>query len=193
MDFSFLDQTTDRVSIFQRGVENAAIAFDVTRRISEVYDNIISQNPIEDGSPSTDHITNLPAKISIEGGFSDFNISKLVGTAINQDAERGRAKQLFDRLKEIRDSREFIILVDGLHTFNNVQIKTLELLKETEGYSLSFRVEFWVILSIFLSPADKRTFDSSDAISRAVMSPQNTQQVGALSASPNALLFGGLV
>ena len=65
---------------------------DVVDRMNEDYEHIITQSPTEAGVPVTDNITNLPIKISIEGGFSDLKISNLLGTAFSPESIKGRAK-----------------------------------------------------------------------------------------------------
>ena len=160
------------------------ISIDITQRVNENYEHIITENPIEDGSPSTDHIVNRTPKISIQGGFSDLKISNLVGPALTNQALKGSAKQDFDKLLELFVSRELFLVMDGFHLVKDMQFKNLQLLKEKEGFSVFFQAELWQVRKITLDAvtAGGRSITSiADASNRAKTAPQLLLAVGAVS------------
>lgn len=167
------------------------ISIDITKRVSEEYDTIISQNPIEDGSPSTDHATNLPVKSVLQGGFSDMRISNLLGPAITQESARGLAKTQFDKLLELKISRKTFKYMNGLHLFKDMLIKNLKYIKEKEGFSVMFEIELWnirIIGSTEVKPSKlESTTDSLDRLKVVVQSPAN---IGSIAIAPDLTSLG---
>lgn len=174
MDPRFLDPITVLSEI-------GGISIDITERLSEDYTHIITQNPIEDGSPTTDHITNLPAKIQIRGGFSDFRISNLVGPAVTQDAIRGRSVTEFDKLLDLFLRRKTFLVMDGLHLFKDMQFKNLRALKEEEEFSIYFECEIWNIRKVYVSNVKSQPLQSEeDSLNRFKVVIQPQSSVGAI-------------
>jgi len=172
------------------------ISIDVTKRIGEDYEHIITQNPIEDGSPTTDHVINLPPKISIQGEFSDVIISNLIGPAFQpSNAFKGRAKLQFDKLLDLFVSRETFLVMDGFHLFKEMQFKSLKLLKEEEGFFVSFEAEIWNIKKISLDTASLigPIGNLSDSIDRLKVAPQLLLGVGAVSVKDSLQSIGVLL
>lgn len=167
------------------------ISIDITKRVSEEYDTIITQNPIEDGSPSTDHATNLPVKVVLQGGFSDMRISNLLGPAITQQSFKGLAKTQFDKLLELKIKRETFKVMDGLHQFKDMMIKNLKYLKEKEGFSVMFEIELWNIRIIGSSEVKGsklgNLLDSLDRLKVVVQSPAS---IGAIATAPDLTSLG---
>jgi|GEM_PF-3196486 len=161
------------------------ISIDVTDRLEEDYDSIVTENPIEDGSPTTDHITNLPVRINLEGGFSDLVITNLVGPALTQEALKGRAKLQFDRLLQLKLKRETFYVMDGYHLIKDMVIKRLRLLKDKEGFYLNFAVELIQIQKVkvdnAVSAPNGVVTELLDAYDRTKMSTQVLLSVGAIS------------
>ncbi len=172
------------------------IAIDITQRVNENYEHIITQNPVEDGSPTTDHVTNLPPKISIQGGFSDLSITNLVGPALDlTKAVKGRAKTEFDKLLDLFASRETFELMDGFHLFKDMQFKSLQLLKEREGFSIFFQAELWNIRKVSLDPGGllKTISSALDSVDRLVVTPQLLSTVGSVSVKDSLQSIGVLL
>lgn len=140
-DIRFLDQLTVLGSV-------GGISIDVIDKTVETYEHIITQNPTATGSPISDHIVNLPVKITIEGGFSDISISKLVGTVLPTDSIKGRAKQQFDSLLTLFENKEVFTVFNGVHLFADMQFKSLQLTKDNDDFALSFSAELWSLILI---------------------------------------------
>ncbi len=184
-DYRFLNPITVLSDI-------GGIAIDITQRINENYDNLITQNPIEDGSPTTDHITNLPPKISLEGGFSDMRISNLLGPSVTGLAVKGLAKQQFDQLLNLYISRDVFKLVDGIHAFKDVQFKNLQLKKDRPGFSIFFSAELWVIIKVKIEPDRKDITGLIDSLDRLKVATQLELSVGAVTTNTSLQAIGVL-
>ena len=169
------------------------ISIDITQRINEEYENIITQNPIEDGSPTTDHIANLPPKITIEGGFSDVRMTNLVGPAVNPTlARKGLAKDQFDRLLELSISRDTFNVMDGFHLFKNMQFKNIQLQKDRPGFSIFFTAELWSILKVRINPDRQSISSRLDSLDRLKVVPQLILNVGTVSTTNSLQSIGVL-
>ncbi len=170
------------------------IAIDITQRVNENYEHIITQNPVEDGSPTTDHVTNLPPKITIQGGFSDLSITNLVGPAFDlTKAIKGRAKTEFDRLLDLFAERETFEVMDGFHLFKDMQFKSLQLMKEREGFSIFFQAEIWNIRKISTATNPRANITSIiDSLNRLEVTPQLMLSVGAVTTKDSLQSIGVL-
>lgn len=169
------------------------ISIDITQRVSENYENIITQNPIEDGSPTTDHIINLPPKITIEGGFSDVRMTNLVGPALNPAfARKGLAKEQFDRLLELSLSRQTFNVMDGFHLFKDVQFKNIQLQKDRPGFSIFFTAELWSILKVNINSTVTETINEVNAFDRLKVVPKLVLNVGTISTKASLQSIGVL-
>jgi len=162
------------------------IEIDITQKITENYPKIITQNPIEDGSPTTDHMTNLPPRIQIQGGFSDVKLNNLVGTTIHGLAGgdnltvRNRAKNQFDKLLVLSLSKELFDVMDGFHLIKNMQFSNFQLLKDREGFSVFFQADLQGINIINLgSKTEKIILTQEQALNRAIVSNNPLLAVGA--------------
>lgn len=171
MDPSFLNP----ISILS---DIGGIEIDVTDKVTENYPNIITENPIENGSPTTDHITNLPPRIQIQGGFSDLKISNLVGTSGGFVSRRNRAKNQFDRLLELNVKRKLFDVMDGVHLLKNMFFENLQLTKDKQGFSLSFQADIKGLRIINLSPGKPETISPTQALNRKIVANTTLLTVG---------------
>jgi hypothetical protein len=165
------------------GVVNGGggVSIDITKKVTENYPKIITTNPIESGSPTTDHMTNLPPRLQIQGGFSDLKLTNLTGTTINtlagDPSVRNRAKNQFDRLLELHLSEELFTVMDGFHLFKDMQFSNLQLLKDREGFSVFFQADIQGIKIINLSPTNKKLL-TEDYLERKVVANTTLLTVG---------------
>lgn len=169
------------------------VSIDVTTRVGEVYNNIITQNPIETGSPTTDHVINEPPRVTLEGGFSDMRISKLVGPVVTQEATRGRAKTEFDKLLDLYTQRKPFLLMDGFHLFKDMQFKTLTLEKDRPGFSIFFTAEIWNIVVVGIDESAKSIQSKEDSRNRLKVSAQGVLPVGGVPSKTSILPPGVLL
>lgn len=162
------------------------ISIDITRKRGGVYENIITQNPVETGSPTTDHITNLPIKVTMEGGFTDTPTTTLVGPALNQLARRGRSKDLFDQLLELNVQKQTFDVMDGLHLFRDMFFKNITETKEREGFFVNFTIELWRIIKINIgnTSLDFAELTPAQTVNRTIMHTQLLSQVGSITPKP---------
>lgn len=162
--------------------EIGGISIDVTEKVTENYPNIVTQNPIENGSPTTDHIVNLPPRIQIQGGFSDIKITNLVGTigqiGIDNLSLRNRAKNQIDKLLELNAKKTLFRVMDGLHLFTDMFFNNLQILKDQEGFSIFFQADIQGVRIVDLSTSGRK-ITAAEITERAVVANTTLLTVGA--------------
>lgn len=110
---------------------NNIIYFDTAETVVKNFPNKVTNHPIEDGSPITDHITSEPKKITVSGIISDASFffaaddtfSKITTLADGQTRRvpvEGRAQKALDQLEQIRDNREVFTLQTRNEIFDNM-------------------------------------------------------------------------
>lgn len=170
-DPSFLNPISVRSEI-------GSIAIDITQKVTENYPTIITDNPIENGSPTTDHVLNLPPRIQIQGGFSDIRVTNLVGSLLPQDSIRNRAKNQFDKLLELKLKRTVFTVMDGLHFFQNMLFEDLQLLKDKEGFSVYFQADIKGVQIIDLGVTNQAV-STENSLNRTIVANTTLLTVGA--------------
>ena len=162
--------------------EIGGISIDITEKITENYPNIVTQNPIENGSPTNDHIVNLPPRIQIQGGFSDIKLTNLVGTTgqigIDNLSLRNRAKNQIDKLIELNVKKTLFRVMDGLHLFTDMFFNNLQVLKDKEGFSVFFQADIQGIRIVDLSKSGRK-ITPAEITERAVVANTTLLTVGA--------------
>ena len=100
---------------------NNIIYFDTAETVVKNFPNKVTNHPIEDGSPVTDHIVSEPKKITVSGVISDASfffaaddtfskVSTLPDGTSKRVPVEGRAQKALDQLEQIRDGREVFTL-----------------------------------------------------------------------------------
>ena len=112
------------------------------------FENLVTEHPVEDGSPRTDHIVNLPVKLEMDGRItdtpSDLGLSLvsgaagLIGSQIGLDPAAvalgsslinaklpGRAKSAYQELVSLYQRRTVFDVVTGLNVYQNMTFVSL--------------------------------------------------------------------
>lgn len=128
---------------------NDLIAIDLDVTISEAHEwtNEVTSNPVELGSPITDHIQVNPDKLSITGMISDAPIDPAVIDQFQGNIDGGlysaRLQTHFDWLYFLARNREPITVYTRYKNYSNMAIASLNLPRDTGlGEALQFNIEF---------------------------------------------------
>lgn len=115
------------------------VELDVTLRETHSYTSRVTNYPIEEGSTLSDHIINEPTIVVLEGTVTDTPLAILPFFNRSIDA--------FNRLIEIHQKRESIIVVTGLKKYPNMVITNLDIPRDIRtGQSLTFTIELKEII-----------------------------------------------
>ncbi len=132
------------------------------------FDNLVTEHPLEDGSPVTDHIVNQPVVLDMEGRITDTPLSilasvgsgatGLIASDLSVDGQQidpaaiaagtgvlgatlpGRAKLAYQELVALYVSRETFTVLSGINEYLNMAFESLEFPRNAQdGRSLRFR------------------------------------------------------
>lgn len=127
------------------------------------FDNLVTEHPVEDGSPRTDHIVNRPVHLEMEGRITDTptaislltGAAGLLGEALEVSPEvaaglstltlagatlPGRAKLAYQELVALYVSRETFKVITGLAEYENMTFEKLLFPRQRQdGRSIRFR------------------------------------------------------
>lgn len=128
---------------------NDLVAIDLDVMISEAHEwtNEVTSNPVELGSPVTDHIQPNADKLSISGMISDSPIDQSVIDQFQGNIDGGlysaRLQTHFDWLYFLARNREPIIVYTRYKSYPNMAIASLNLPRDAGlGEALQFNIEF---------------------------------------------------
>ncbi len=126
----------------------------------------ITKNPVENGADINDHIIIEPMTFSMEGVVSNASSSilDLASGILNED----KALKTWNDLLKLMTDRTLFTLVQGLRSYNNVALLTLntDADKDTSN-GLFFTATFSEVIIVNVSVAPNRTYadqDTSDKI-----------------------------
>lgn len=141
---------------------------EILRSANHRFENLLTQNPVEDGSILSDHIVNQPIILEFEGRISDtpltifgslaggvvgkvasdFGANQEIataaafgGSAIFSSLTPGVAQQAFLTLVALWESRDTFTVVTGYRTYDDMAIEKLAFPRDRQtGRSLIFNV-----------------------------------------------------
>lgn len=136
------------------------------------FENLVTEHPVEDGSPRTDHIINLPVKLEMEGRITDTPMTAsaslitgaaglvagklgippvlaVLGTSILNSRLPGRAKAAYQELVALYQSRNVFKVLTGINEYVNMTFVSLEFPRNaSDGRSIRFRASLQEIIVI---------------------------------------------
>jgi hypothetical protein len=124
--------------------------FDIVKTREIVYENEITENPVEDGFVTSDHIIKRPIQISFDGLISEASVGNSILNGLTRalpfgsTLERKSLTEAFAKLEELRETRTAIVLeVPKGGIFNNMYVKSLKINDDsTTSKSLKFNITF---------------------------------------------------
>jgi hypothetical protein len=125
-------------------------------------ENLVTQNPVEDGSLVADHVTNMPKKLDIEGLITDTPISLLNPLYDKGAASRGRSKDNFEKLSEIKSKNKRLRITTGLKVYENMLFESLEAVRDNSGHKVTFTASLIEIIIAKVNDNTGGTLTSED-------------------------------
>jgi hypothetical protein len=121
--------------------DTTRIIFDAVTNEEHFLENIVPENPLEDGSFVNDHIANLPKSLTLDAIISDTPIDQLDPTYGRIDSGKGRSNEVHDRLEKIYDAGDLVTVVTGMKVRQNMVIKSIRSVRNNSGYKIASRIE----------------------------------------------------
>ncbi len=171
------------------------------------FSNLVTEHPVEDGSPRTDHIVNLPVKLEMEGRITDTPstaseslitgaaglVSGALGvppiiTVLGQSLANlklpGRAKAAYQELVSLYESRNTFSVLTGINEYINMVFASLEFPRRAEdGRSIRFKASMTEILVIGVDPLTNAE-RIADNVANTAVKPINRGRVAMQILSP---------
>lgn len=117
---SFVDQRAAIKTTPDNGTTPEYITIDVVTGEVHEFKSLITSNPIEDGTPVSDHQTLMPVTVTMQGFFTDTPISKNNPLASYLNSYEGRSRDEFDKLTAIRNLKTKFTLITGIKAYPNM-------------------------------------------------------------------------
>lgn len=129
---------------FDNGI--ISIDLDVTMDEAHEWQNDVTNNPVENGSPISDHIQIMPDKLRITGMISDSAISDAVikqFSGIDDSEFLTRVQTAFDLLRKLKEDRELITVYTRYKIYTDMALTSLSIPRSNQdGDSIQFSIEF---------------------------------------------------
>ena len=123
-----------------------SIDLDVTMDESHEWQNDVTTNPVENGSPISDHIQIMSDKLRITGMISDSSISDAVikqFSGIDGTQFLTRVQTAFDVLRKLKEDRKLITVYTKYKVYTDMAITSLSIPRNNQtGDSIQFSIEF---------------------------------------------------
>lgn len=133
------------------------ITVDAVLSEEHVYDSEITENPIENGTPTTDHQILLPVVLDMECRISDATAN------LAQLNFPGRSVEVFKDLVALQKRKEFITVVTGINVYTNMLIKRIGIPRTSaDGNSIKFSLNARELLVVGEDAATNRDLIAGD-------------------------------
>jgi len=124
--------------------------FDIVKTREVLYENEITENPIEDGSKITDNIIKRPIQITFEGLISEASIGNSILSGLTRNLpigstfERKTLSEAYSILEGLRDNlTEVVLQIPKGGTYKRMYVKSLKINDDKDtNKSLKFNIVF---------------------------------------------------
>lgn len=129
------------------GNEYGNIELDATLQESHNWSAEVTTNPVEEGSPVTDHVIEDADRLIIKGVISDDTISLSTGleqaVALITGKEEKRTHAMFSTLKDLIKLRAVMVVYTKYEIYTDMILTSVDLIRETgQGAIIEFTAEF---------------------------------------------------
>lgn len=116
----------------------ATLEFDVLVDENHEWSNEITENPVENGAPVTDHIIRQGDKLRMNIMVSDSSLYREALEETDQPTQKA-----FDVLRQLMDARETVTVYTKYHVYDNMGIAYIGIPRSiANGNSLTIPIEF---------------------------------------------------
>jgi Dit-like tail protein len=138
---SVLDTLADAAS-------STMVTFDAVVQESHEHRNLITENPIEDGTLIADHKTVLPFVLNISGVLTDTPIAKNIPLYGALNSSEGRARKLMDEIVKIDAEGVLFTIVTGIKAYKNLLFEELTPQRSSEDSAVRFQAKCKQVLVV---------------------------------------------
>jgi len=129
------DQTQSGPVYFKPQRNIGGIVMDVTIEEVGTDDNVITEHPVEQGAPISDHAYNKPVRLVIRAGASNSSAAA--------DGDPFYAQEVYDKLLSLKQSLGLFNIVTGKRSYSNMLFESLvQTTDQTSEYALAITANF---------------------------------------------------
>jgi len=118
-----------------------SITFDAVVQESHEHRNLITENPIEDGSIVSDHKTKLPFVLNMSGLLTDTPIAKNIPLFGAIFSSEGRARKLMDDIVNVDNENVLFTIITGMKAYKNLLFEELTPQRGSEDSGIRFQAK----------------------------------------------------
>lgn len=138
------------------------VEIDVTLDEEHRFDSMITENPVEDGTVTNDHVVLKPVVLNISGRVTDASLTILGIT------KRNGAKEAYAELVALQLERKTFNVYTGINVYENMLLESLSFPRDgRDGKSIRFNAVLRELLIIGKSTIDNRTDVAPDVVHSA--------------------------
>lgn len=120
-----------------------SLDFDAT--LDEVHDwkNEVTQNPVEEGSPVTDHVIEKSDKLRLTGVITNSPLrGEFAGQYFGGENESPRIQTTFDAIRELHKARQSVTVYTKHYVYDDMVIETVSIPRNAQiGEEVQFTLE----------------------------------------------------
>jgi len=133
------------------------IELDANLEETHEWSALVTESPVEDGSPVSDHVIEQPDKLSIRGFISETPITaspSILGIIGTSDAS-SRTQKIFDLLRDLIKSRLTMTVYTKHRTYPDMVLTSVRTPRTpADGESIEFTAEFTSVRFVSASEVD---------------------------------------
>lgn len=164
------------------GSELFSLDLDVTINESHEWTSEVSTNPVEIGSPITDHIREIPDRLVIAGMISDTplfdSISEQFQGAIDGTSYQPRTQTAFDLLRQLHTDKKLVTVYTKHRVYLNMAIQGINIPRSSGvGQAVNFTIDFMHVRLVSTQSVDvpagisRKTDKKADAATQKKAAP----------------------
>ena len=148
-------------------IESDLISVDLDVTLDEAHEWLsdVVTNPVEIGSPITDHIQQQPDKLTITGFISDSPITDSIASQLSTigDSEFGtRAQTAFDLLRALMASKKLVTVYTRYRIYTDMALASINIPRSAGlGEAIQFTAQFTHVRMV-----ETKTIDVPSGVSR---------------------------
>lgn len=121
----------------------ASLDFDATLDELHEWKSEVTQNPVETGSPITDHVIEKPDKLRLQGVITNSPLrGELAGQYFGGDTQSPRIQTAFDAIRALHKAREVVIVYTKHAVYDNMVIESVSIPRNAQiGEEIQFTME----------------------------------------------------
>jgi len=121
----------------------ASLDFDATLDELHEWKNEVTQNPVETGSPITDHIIEKPDKLRLQGVITNSPLrGEFAGQYFGGDTQSPRIQTAFDAIRELHKSRDVVVVYTKHAIYTDMAIESVSIPRNAQiGEEVQFTMD----------------------------------------------------